>query len=290
VKALTKLEGHLDSVSQVVWDPSSPHRLATLAGERDKTVRVFDVRTSKPTLVLKMPQEYLNMAWSPDGSTIAVGSSNLEDYAAGDGDKDFMSLIDARKGKVTQAKFPYQVEEFCFSPNSRFVIMTTENGTVELYRTDEAAGVVRSIPAHTGNCYCVATDPTRRVMAVGSKDALVSVWDLQDLVCLRTLGEHSTAIRSVSFSPDGALIASSSYESHFEVSSVASGRHACTVETGGSVQSLAWQPKVGSRLVAVARDVKNDAKNLDMRQNRSDFVRLIAVPADTDDRAAGMAD
>lgn len=56
VKPLLKLDAHTDGVVQVCWDPTSPHRLATL-GERDKTVRLFDVRASKPTLVLKMAQE-----------------------------------------------------------------------------------------------------------------------------------------------------------------------------------------------------------------------------------------
>jgi THO complex subunit 3 len=253
VKPLLKLDGHADSVVQLCWDPTSPHRVVTVASEKDKTVRIWDIRTGKPTMVQKMGNEYLNVAWSPDGNYIGVSSSTTAS-SVNLAVKDFMSIIDVRKGKAKLHKFPYQVEEFCFSPNSKFVVLTTENGTVEVFRFEneegaEAAvaaaggaaaaaaagggggggggeipveqggrGVVRSIQAHSGNCYSVAMDPAKRHMAVGSKDSLVSLWSLDELVCVRTIGQHATAIRSLSFSPDGARIASASYDQVIDVS------------------------------------------------------------------------
>ena len=43
-------------------------------------MRVWDVRQSaaKPTLTLPLVHEYLNLAWSPDGLTVAMGSANLD--------------------------------------------------------------------------------------------------------------------------------------------------------------------------------------------------------------------
>ena len=43
------------------------------------------------------------------------------------------------------------------------------------------------------------------------------------------------------------------------------------------LEQAAWQPREGSRLVAVARDSKGD-KSSDPRYARTDFVRLITVP------------
>ena len=62
VKPLLKLDGHADSVVQLCWDPTSPHRVVTVASEKDKTVRIWDIRTGKPTMVQKMGNEYLNVA------------------------------------------------------------------------------------------------------------------------------------------------------------------------------------------------------------------------------------
>jgi THO complex subunit 3 len=45
---------------------------------------------------------------------------------------------------------------------------------------------------------------------VGSADALVSLWDVEDLACLRTFGRLQFPIRTVSFTHDSKMIASAS--------------------------------------------------------------------------------
>lgn len=49
-----------------------------------------------------------------------------------------------------------------------------------------------------------------RYFAVGSADALVSLWDLNEMVSLRTFGNLECPIRTLSFSYDGQFIASAS--------------------------------------------------------------------------------
>ena len=41
--------------------------------------------------------------------------------------------------------------------------------------------------AHPANCICIAFDPKGKYMATGSVDALASLWDVNDFVCVRTL-------------------------------------------------------------------------------------------------------
>jgi len=115
VRPLLKLDAHTDAVVRVAWDPSAPHRLATLGGDRDRTLRLWDVRAGVTAgLSVKLGQEYLNLAWSPDGGFLGCGSASLSGDKGAPGDaKDFMSLVDVRKGsgKAKVLKFPYQVEE-----------------------------------------------------------------------------------------------------------------------------------------------------------------------------------
>ena len=47
--------------------------------------------------------------------------------------------------------------------------------------------LVQSIHAHPGNCICIKFEPKGRYFAVGSVDALVSIWDAEELYCIRTL-------------------------------------------------------------------------------------------------------
>ena len=47
--------------------------------------------------------------------------------------------------------------------------------------------------AHPANCICIEFDPTGHYFATGSADALVSLWDLYDLVCVRTFARWDGA-------------------------------------------------------------------------------------------------
>lgn len=44
---------------------------------------------------------------------------------------------------------------------------------------------IQSINAHPSNCICIKFDPTGKYFATGSTDALVSLWDVEELVCVR---------------------------------------------------------------------------------------------------------
>lgn len=57
---------------------------------------------------------------------------------------------------------------------------------------------IQSINAHPSNCICIKFDPTGKYFATGSADALVSLWDVEELVCVRCF---SRSVR-VSFSPN----------------------------------------------------------------------------------------
>ena len=57
-------------------------------------------------------------------------------------------------------------------------------------------------------------------------------------VPLRTLGKHGSSVRSVSFSPDGASLVSSSYDTVLDVSEVATGERSWSVDMGSSAQQV----------------------------------------------------
>ena len=59
--------------------------------------------------------------------------------------------------------------------------------------------------------------------AVGSADALVSLWDVNELACLHTSARLDWPIRSVSFSYDGKLLASASEDLFIDIGHVKTG-------------------------------------------------------------------
>ena len=89
--------GHSDSVDQLVWHPSDPDMLATASG--DRTVRIWDARLSKSVANVQTKGENINIAWAPDGKTIAVGNK-----------EDLVSFIDVRSHKIRrEEQFKFEV-------------------------------------------------------------------------------------------------------------------------------------------------------------------------------------
>src|SRR4028119_1242760 len=58
----------------------------------------------------------------------------------------------------------------------------------------------------------LAFRPDARLLATGSKDSTVRLWDVERAFELRKLSGHTAWIKAVAFSPDGKLLASASVD------------------------------------------------------------------------------
>ena len=213
------------------WDPRNRDRLATASA--DKSVRFWDVRSGKSVAKVATRGPNLNVAWHPDGSTLAVGDRN-----------DVISFVDTRKFRVAKTlENRYEVNEMAWSPAADLFLITTEYGTVEVYRSPGMKRL-KSLPAHTSHCTCVAFDNSDRYFAVGGSDALVSLWDVESMACTRTYMKLDKPIKSVGFSHDGRYLAYASDDALIDVADVRTGETVKQLACKGSVpEKLAWNPK-----------------------------------------------
>jgi WD40 repeat protein len=69
----------------------------------------------------------------------------------------------------------------------------------------------------------VAFSPDGRLIASGSKDKTIKLWDVKTGEEIRTLKGHSSWVNSVTFSPDGRLIASGSEDKTIKLWDVKTG-------------------------------------------------------------------
>ena len=292
-----KLDGHGDSVVQLAWDPRNNESLATLAA--DKTVRLWDLREgrARSRASIKLSHEYINVAWSPCGGYLAVGSS----VGKKEGDeKDCVTVLDAKTHKATKRfKFAYEVNEFCWAPDSRHLMLTTAHGTIEVLRAVEGgpppvefdkicscddddipkphADSVWVARAHTDACYCVDLSVDCHgppLLAVGAKDALVSIWDVEEMICLRCVPRHDTPVRCVAFSRYGQFVASSAYDAGIDIADTKTAERVATVEAAHAMNSLAWHPQKPVLAYAIDAKSKPDGRTRD----EPPYLRLHSVP------------
>ncbi|KAI7848040.1 WD40-repeat-containing domain protein [Circinella umbellata] len=230
LKYSTELKGHTDSVDQLDWDPTHPDRLATASC--DKTARLWDQRSGKCTAVVQTGGENINICWSPDGNSIAVGDKN-----------DTISFIETRTHTIFHTqKHTMEVNEIAWNNANNLFFVTTGQGTIRCYDFPDTK-LLYTLRGHTANCYCVEADPTGRYLAAGSADASVTLWDMKTFNCIRSFSELTWPVRTLSFSYDGQFIASASEDSFIDISHVESGQSVHHIECSAAMNTVAWHPR-----------------------------------------------
>uniref|UniRef100_A0A8C9YLD9 THO complex 3 n=1 Tax=Sander lucioperca TaxID=283035 RepID=A0A8C9YLD9_SANLU len=135
---------------------------------------------------------------------------------------------------------------------------------------------IQSINAHPSNCICIKFDPMGKYFATGSADALVSLWNVEELVCVRCFSRLDWPVRTLSFSHDGKMLASASEDHFIDIAEVETGEKLWEVQCDSPTFTVAWHPK--RPLLAYACDDK-DGKYDNNRE--AGTVKLFGLPNDS---------
>ncbi|XP_054167492.1 THO complex subunit 3-like [Oppia nitens] len=235
-------KGHSDSVDQLCWHPNNGDQLATAS--LDRTVRLWDARSTKCITTVQTKGENINICWSPDGHTIAVGNK-----------EDWVTFIDTRTHKtVKEQQFKFEVNEISWNNDNDLFFLTSGQGHVHVL-SYPALQPQMVLNAHPATCICIEFDSFGKYFAVGSADAMVSIWDANHLVCLRTMSRLEWPARTISFSYDGQLLASASEDLIIDICYVETGERVTEIQTEAPTFTVAFHPK--RYLLAFACDDKD---------------------------------
>jgi WD40 repeat protein len=206
------LEGHEDLVNDITFSPDGK-LLASGSGDtivkeiHDYTVRLWDAATGEELHTLAGHADSVkSVAFSPDGKLLASASR--------DGT---VKLWDVGTGQQARTlDHPKFVTAVTFSPDGKTLASGCGDGMVRLWDV-ETWQEIYTLKGYKQYVDSVAFSPDGKMLASGGGDTdtssgeqseTVVLWDVATGQQVRVLGgAHKSWVSSVSFSPDGTLLA-----------------------------------------------------------------------------------
>jgi WD40 repeat protein/DNA-binding SARP family transcriptional activator len=226
---------HDDTVTAVAVAPSS--NLVTTAGGTTVITSTRDDGEVRSTLTTDTPVD--DVAWSPDGSTLAIASEDAP-----------VQLVDRRGDDVAAIPWGegHAARRVTFSPDGRFLgavrsPTSRADPDAPMVRIWDASGdeVVATLPAQAAD---LAFDPTGDTVATAGPSGVIELWDVATGRLLDTLAGHRGAATSLAFSPDGSRLVSGGSDATVRLWDLEAGvRREVTLRGHGSpVTSVAFDP------------------------------------------------
>jgi len=142
-----------------------------------------------------------DLAWSPDGTTLAVASS------VG------IFLYDAQTlAQLNWIRTTTDVTTVAYSRDGHFLAAGDTSGTLRLWSLRDSLPI--RITAHTASVNDVAFSPDGKLLASASRDGIVLLWRVADYALLESIraksafwADHDYSVDSLTFSDDGQLLA-----------------------------------------------------------------------------------
>lgn len=102
-----------------------------------------------------------------------------------------------------------EVKSVCFSPDGRYFLSGSKDGTARLWDMD--GKLIRAFSGKLGEVNAAIFSPDGRHILTGSKDRTAKLWDLKGNI-IQTFSGHRGGVNAVAFSPDGRYILTGSQD------------------------------------------------------------------------------
>jgi WD40 repeat protein/nucleoside phosphorylase len=183
------------------------------------------------------------VAWSPDGTRIASGSSDHT-----------VQVWDAsNEQKVFSYRGHKEVYALVWAPYAMRVLSGGREGEIQEWDIPGKCKVF-TYQGHTDAIYALAFSPDGTRIASASWDRTVRIWDAATRQSILTFNGHSDWVKTLSWSPDGTRIASGGSDKTVQIWDAFSGRNIFTYHSyNDPIETVAWSPD-GTRIASGGLD------------------------------------
>ncbi|MBZ0189038.1 MAG: WD40 repeat domain-containing protein, partial [Candidatus Obscuribacterales bacterium] len=167
------------------------------------------------------------LVFSPDGMILASG-----------GDNQYIKLWDVSSGRERHSLDKTNTSALAFTPDGKTLAGGTSDYSIKFWDVASGRDLSTSTPApfepgplrgytvfrgHSDTIWCLAFSPNGKLLASGSGDHLIRLWNVTSGKQLRTFTCSGT-VESVAFSADGKTLASVDSDNHLSLWNLATGK------------------------------------------------------------------
>lgn len=140
--------------------------------------------------------------------------------------------LDASQAKITYEYSPFKALIQALKAGEKLRVLETKSQVPQPVRSQIISSLektvynvreLRSFHGHDGVIMAVSFSPDGKIIATGSFDKTIKIWQASNGKLLTTLKGHQDRLWSLSFSPDSKTLASSSFDSTVKLWNVADG-------------------------------------------------------------------
>jgi WD40 repeat protein len=173
----------------------------------------------------------VSVSFNPDGSLLATGDL--------DGRICLWQVVDGQQ-VLTLPGHTGWIWAVTFSPDGKTLASCSHDSLIRLWDMQTidfeqsnpvnlaeasdskhlSGACIKTLRGHFSRVWTIAFSPNGQLLASGSDDQTIRLWNVQDGTCLMVLQGHTGGVTSVRFSPNGQMLASASEDSSIRLWSV----------------------------------------------------------------------
>ncbi|MBW4577891.1 MAG: WD40 repeat domain-containing protein [Aphanothece sp. CMT-3BRIN-NPC111] len=230
----------------MVYEPTfTPDGAVVAAGLSNSTIKLWNAKTGSVLHTLKGHAYAVHgIAIRPDGQVLASASSDKT-----------IKLWNIKTGQLIRTLGPAREAaiKLDFSPDGQRLLSTTQDSNIHLWNV-QSGERIRTIPIHRQGATVwlpARLNPSRirlgaadSILATADMDHSIKLWNARTGARIVTMKGHQDSIQSLTFSPDGKMLASSSQDGTLKLWSLTSLQQARSFQLVADRRDT-WQRRLG---------------------------------------------